>query len=49
MMNPVEPSADQRSAAKNLHEMFVALTNEGFTETQALTILGYVLHAGLSQ
>ena len=43
--SPREPRADLRAAAIHLHELFVALTNEGFTEGQALTILGQVLAA----
>lgn len=42
---PVEPSAVIRQAAKALHEMFVALTYEGFTETQAMHIIGVTLAA----
>jgi len=41
--SPVEPSADLRSAAKGLFQVFVALKNEGFTEQQALVILGQML------
>jgi len=41
----VEPSAVLRQAAKGLHEMFVALVNEGFSETQAMHILGVMLAA----
>lgn len=42
---PVEPSAVVRQAAKAMHEVFVALINEGFTETQAMHIIGVMLHA----
>lgn len=38
-----EPSAQVREAAKQMREMFVALVREGFTEPQALTILGAAL------
>lgn len=40
-----EPSADIRQAASAMHEIFTALTDEGFTETQALVILGQMLAA----
>lgn len=39
----VEPSADDRIAAKAMFAMFTALTDEGFTEEQALTIIGQML------
>jgi hypothetical protein len=42
---PVEPSADLRTAAKELRGMFLALTAEGFTEPQALVIVGQILSA----
>ncbi len=45
MGGPTEPSADLRQAASALWQMFVALKAEGFTEQQALTILGQVLAA----
>lgn len=37
---PREPAADLRQFAKVCREMFLALMEEGFTETQALQILG---------
>lgn len=40
-----EPNADQRAAAANLWQMYVALTKEGFSEQQALVVLGQVLLA----
>lgn len=45
---PIEPSADLRQAAKGLREMYVALIEEGFTETQALVIIGQMV-AGTQQ
>ena len=39
----VEPTADQRSAALGCFQMYVALTDQGFTESQALQILGAML------
>jgi hypothetical protein len=44
---PEEPSADLRQAASAVRQMFVALTNEGFTEQQALVIVGQVLSASI--
>lgn len=45
---PQEPSADQRMAASQLRGMFLALIAEGFTEYQALVLLGQVLLASAS-
>jgi len=42
---PVEPSAAVRQSAKAIHEVFIALANEGFTEAQALHIIGVMLAA----
>lgn len=39
----VEPSAEIRNAAHMVREMYVALLMEGFTEAQALQIIGYSL------
>lgn len=38
-----EPSAEQIAAANGLREMFEAMLIAGFTEAQALAILGYTL------
>lgn len=38
-----EPPADMRAAASGLWQMFVALTDQGFTEQQALQVVGHVL------
>lgn len=40
---PREPSSDLRQAASGLHQMFVALVAEGFSEDQALVIIGHML------
>lgn len=48
-MTDREPPADMRVAAAGLRNMFVALTAEGFTETQALVIIGQVLAANGGQ
>lgn len=42
---PMEPSADLRMVANALRQMFVALVSEGFTEPQALGIIGQVIAA----
>ena len=42
---PQEPAADLRVAASGLRQMFVALTNEGFTKREALVIIGQMLTA----
>lgn len=41
----VEPPADVRAAARQLHDLFVALLQAGFTESQAQAMLGHVLTA----
>ncbi len=45
MNGPTEPSAVHRTAASAMWQMFVALTSEGFSEQQALTIIGYAIAA----
>ena len=42
---PIEPTADQRTAALTMRQIYVALLNEGFTEPQSLHILGVMLAA----
>jgi hypothetical protein len=39
----VEPSAEIRGAAASLFELYVALVDSGFSETQALTLLQTML------
>jgi hypothetical protein len=43
MGGPTEPSADLRELASMLRQTYIALTNEGFTESQALTIIGEII------
>ena len=43
MSGPVEPRADLRQAAHGLMEIFVSLKDAGFTEQQALIILGHMM------
>lgn len=45
MFGRIEPSADQRTWAKTIFAMYVALVEEGFTEQQALVIVGQLLIA----
>lgn len=40
---PVEPRADLRVSANELRQYFIALVGEGFTEKQALQIVGAIL------
>ncbi len=47
-MSHVEPSADLRRYAHFLRQMFVALTEQGFSEQQALAVVGHVIHANLA-
>jgi hypothetical protein len=42
-MNKVEPRAEIRVAAHELRELYVALLAEGFTEGEALTVLGHIV------
>lgn len=42
---PIEPSADARVFAKFCYEMFVALTLEGFSTGEALTIISKMIAA----
>lgn len=42
-----EPTADNRQMAKAIRGMFVALVNEGFSENQALEIVGNVLRTAI--
>ena len=45
----VEPPAETRAAAKVTFEIFVALVNEGFTDAQALQIVGSMLAAQIQK
>lgn len=45
MNAPREPSSDLRQLASMLHQTFVALRAEGFTEDQALQIIAAMLAA----
>jgi hypothetical protein len=42
---PIEPTADQRVMAATLRGIYLALMQEGFTEHEALTIIGQLLAA----
>lgn len=41
--SPTEPTSALRQLASIMWQTFVALQNEGFTEQQALTIIGQIL------
>lgn len=42
---PVEPAADLRQFAGSMRQMYIALVQEGFSQKEALTIMGHVLVA----
>lgn len=42
---PIEPSADLRTFASFIRQMHIALVCEGFTEQQALVIVGQTIAA----
>jgi hypothetical protein len=42
---PVEPAAGARQAAHAIREIYLALMQEGFTERQALVIVGQAIAA----
>ena len=42
---PTEPSADMRNIASTLWQMYVALTAEGFSDQQALHVIGVTIAA----
>ncbi len=44
-MTPKEPSADPRLLASILRQTYMALLAEGFTQQEALTIIGHMLAA----
>jgi hypothetical protein len=44
----MEPNADVRSIANTLRQMYVALLDEGFTEQQALVLLGQTISASIA-
>jgi hypothetical protein len=44
----IEPPADLRAAAANIRVMYVALRKEGFTDRQALVIVGQMIASASS-
>lgn len=44
---PEEATATMRATARMLRDMFIALQNEGFTEGQALMLLGATIAASI--
>jgi hypothetical protein len=43
MIGPEEPSADLRTFASAMRQMYIALVNEGFSPSEALAIVGHVI------
>jgi len=43
MSSPTEPSAALRQMASETRQIYIALTNEAFTEQQALIIIGQII------
>jgi DNA-binding CsgD family transcriptional regulator len=43
----IEPSADMRMLAHTLREMFVALVAEGFSDNEAMQIIGITIAANI--
>lgn len=46
-MGPIEPSSDTRQSAHVLMEMYLALRAGGFTEAQAMFLVGQVITANI--
>ncbi len=44
---PMEPAANYRQVANQLRQIYVALLEEDFTETEALIIIGQVISASI--
>jgi hypothetical protein len=42
---PIEPAADLRQLANMLRQTYLALVQEGFTEREALAIIGQIIVA----
>lgn len=47
MDGPIEPSAEARTNAHLVREIFLSLVYEGFTEQQAIAIVGQILAAAV--
>jgi hypothetical protein len=45
--HPEEASADMRSMARMMRDMYVALIAEGFTDQQAVQLLGQTIAASM--
>jgi hypothetical protein len=45
MTTPIEPSSDIRQLASAWRQLYIALTNEGFTPTESLGLLGIFITA----
>lgn len=49
MNGPTEPAAEFRQLASVYWQMFVALHQEGFSEAQALAVVGHVIAAAMGK
>jgi uncharacterized protein YoaH (UPF0181 family) len=47
MTAPIEPSADLRKFASMLRQMYIALTSEGFSNTEAFAIVAEIIRANI--
>lgn len=45
LLEQLEPTDDQRGAARTLYGMFIAFIDEGFDESQAMHLVGKLLVA----
>jgi hypothetical protein len=46
---PTEPTSDLRTGAKAMFEMFSAFQQAGFSEQQAMYLVGQIVTAGVQQ
>lgn len=46
---PVEPAADMRKFAAGMRQIYLALTQEGFSDREALIIIGQMLSSNRPQ
>lgn len=44
----IEPTAKHRSAAREMYQFFVAMRQQGFTETQALSLISDLLTSSVN-
>lgn len=46
---PIEPSADIRAFALHMRQVYLALVGQGFTEPQAMAIIGTTIAAAITR